>query len=51
MWRRRIAPASMGSSYRHLVVRSEWWRVVTAALAHSGVLHLCFNISSLWGCR
>eukprot|EP00904_Undaria_pinnatifida_P003822 jgi/Undpi1/13440/HiC_scaffold_8.g03099.m1 len=51
MWRRRIAPASMGSSYRHLVVRSEWWRVVTAALSHSGLLHLFFNISSLWACR
>lgn len=51
MWRRRVAPASMGSSYRHLVVRSEWWRVVTAAISHSGVLHLCFNISSLWACR
>ncbi|CAB1117291.1 unnamed protein product [Ectocarpus sp. CCAP 1310/34] len=51
MWRRRVSAASMGSSYRNLLVRQEWWRVVTAAVAHSGLLHLAFNITSLWSCR
>lgn len=51
MSRRRVSAASMGSSYRHLLVRSEWWRVLTAAVAHSGVLHLGFNVVSLWSCR
>eukprot|EP00752_Nemacystus_decipiens_P008912 g7957.t1 len=51
MSRRRVSPTSMGSSYRHLLVRSEWWRVLTAAVAHSGVLHLGFNVVSLWSCR
>lgn len=51
MWKRRVSAASMGSSYRNLLVRQEWWRVVTAAVAHGGLLHLAFNITSLWSCR
>lgn len=51
MSRTRVSSTSMGSSYRHLLVRSEWWRVVTAAVAHGGLLHLAFNIISLWSCR
>lgn len=51
MSRRRTSAASMGSSYRHLLVRSEWWRVVTAAVAHGGLLHLVFTVACLWPCR
>eukprot|EP00903_Cladosiphon_okamuranus_P010448 g9884.t1 len=51
MSRRRVSAASMGSSYRHLLVRSEWWRVLTATVTHNGILHLGFNVASLWYCR
>ncbi|CAM9146645.1 unnamed protein product [Scytosiphon promiscuus] len=51
MSRMRVSSTSMGSSYRNLLVRSEWWRVVTAVVAHGGLLHLAFNITSLWSCR
>ncbi|CAM9794828.1 unnamed protein product [Ascophyllum nodosum] len=51
MSRRRVSPAAMGSSYRHLFVRAEWWRVATAAFTHGGLFHLTFNITALWVCR
>jgi len=31
------------------VAGGEWWRVVTAAFVHVGVLHLAFNMYAFWG--
>jgi membrane associated rhomboid family serine protease len=31
-----------------LVDQGEWWRVLTAAFLHGGLLHLAFNMYALW---
>jgi rhomboid protease GluP len=30
------------------ILRGEWWRLVTVALVHGGLLHLAFNAFALW---
>mmetsp|Transcript_4280 Transcript_4280/g.8810 ORF Transcript_4280/g.8810 Transcript_4280/m.8810 type:complete len:245 (-) Transcript_4280:39-773(-) len=38
----------VGFSYNAVVHNGEYWRVVSATFSHISVLHLVFNMSSLW---
>jgi len=38
-------------SYGKVVINKEYWRVLTASFSHSGIMHLCFNLSALWSCN
>jgi membrane associated rhomboid family serine protease len=44
-------PASLenwGLLYGPLVESGEWWRIVTSGFLHSGLLHIGFNMFTLW---
>ena len=45
-----LAPSSVGAAleYRRDLVPQEWWRVVTAALVHTGWRHLLLDLAGLW---
>ena len=34
-----------------VVHKREYWRAITSSFSHSGIIHLAFNMTSLWGCR
>eukprot|EP00899_Mesostigma_viride_P018663 jgi/Mesvir1/26799/Mv20566-RA.1 len=44
-----IGYADVGLSYERFVTDGQYWRAVTASLSHISLLHLLFNMSSLWG--
>lgn len=37
-----------GACERSLVLNGEWWRLLSATLLHSGILHLAFNMFALY---
>lgn len=37
-----------GASEGTLLVRGEWWRLLTSMFMHAGVIHLAFNMYFLW---
>jgi membrane associated rhomboid family serine protease len=41
------ALAAMGGLYGPAVAAGEWWRIITAAFLHSGLIHLGFNMVAL----
>lgn len=45
---RGINYADVGLSYEQAVQRLELWRIFTAQLSHVELLHLFFNLSTLW---
>lgn len=51
LWSKRVEFESVAFSYRKVVVDGEWWRMVTSSLSHLEIVHLGFNLYSLWNCR
>ena len=37
-----------GALYGPLVAEGEWWRLITSAFLHGGLIHLAFNMLFLW---
>ncbi|HEX6139824.1 MAG TPA: rhomboid family intramembrane serine protease [Candidatus Limnocylindria bacterium] len=37
-----------GAVYGPLVASGEWWRLITSAFLHLGLLHIAFNMYALW---
>ena len=38
----------MGLSYDAVVGRAQYWRVISSCFSHTDVLHIAFNMTSLW---
>lgn len=51
LWNKRVEFQSVAFSYRSVVTNREWWRLATSVFAHIEIMHLLFNVYSLWGCR
>lgn len=37
-----------GAVYQPAVAQGEWWRLITSAFLHLGLLHIAFNMYALW---
>lgn len=48
LWAYRIDVSSVSYSYDAVVVRGEYWRIVTASMSHVDAWHLLFNTMSLY---
>eukprot|EP00002_Diphylleia_rotans_P004278 TRINITY_DN13093_c0_g1_i1.p1 TRINITY_DN13093_c0_g1~~TRINITY_DN13093_c0_g1_i1.p1 ORF type:complete len:259 (-),score=37.81 TRINITY_DN13093_c0_g1_i1:83-859(-) len=42
--------SEVGISYSKFVEERQYWRAITASFSHVSILHLGFNMSSLWSC-
>ena len=38
----------IGTHYDRLLVDGQWWRVLTATYSHLSLMHIAFNMFSLW---
>eukprot|EP01033_Poteriospumella_lacustris_P003074 gene3073-2251_t len=48
LWAYRIDVSSISYSYDAVVIRGEYWRMVTASMSHVDAWHLLFNTMSLY---
>lgn len=48
MWSRRTPFADVAYQYDKCVKEGQWWRVVTSSVSHLNVMHIVFNMASLW---
>jgi len=48
---RNITFDKIAFSYERVIIHKEYWRVITSSFAHSGPLHLIFNLSALWSVK
>ena len=48
LWNYRIDVALFAYQYDKVVTRRQYWRCVSASLAHVSPLHLVFNMASTW---
>jgi membrane associated rhomboid family serine protease len=48
LWSQRVEVSSVSFSYDSIVNRAEYWRFFTASFAHFDLLHLAFNLMSLY---
>ena len=46
--KRAYSYSDVGMSYQTVAIEKQYWRCVTATMAHISLLHLLFNVSSLW---
>jgi len=51
MMQKNLTYEHVGMSYHKIVHEHQIWRGVAASLSHLNLLHLFFNMSSLWSCR
>lgn len=47
-WNYDIPASWIGVHYDRVLEQREWWRLITSAYSHLGVLHIGFNMYSLW---
>jgi len=38
-------------SYQTMVINGEWYRAITSSISHINVLHIAFNMTSIWSYR
>ena len=38
-------------NYVRIISHQEWWRTLTGTISHIHILHIAFNMSSLWNTR
>jgi membrane associated rhomboid family serine protease len=43
-----LATLRFGSSFSWFIQDGEWWRMVTATFLHGSLMHIIFNVASLW---
>jgi membrane associated rhomboid family serine protease len=48
LWSQRIEISSVSYSYDAIISREEYWRFFTASFSHFDLLHLAFNLMSLY---
>jgi membrane associated rhomboid family serine protease len=48
MWNRRVGFEEVSISYTRVVRDGQYYRALTAALTHLDVLHILFNMATLW---
>lgn len=48
LWSHRIEVSSVSYSYDAIISREEYWRFFTASFSHFDLLHLAFNLMSLY---
>eukprot|EP01097_Dermamoeba_algensis_P010212 TRINITY_DN7455_c0_g1_i1.p1 TRINITY_DN7455_c0_g1~~TRINITY_DN7455_c0_g1_i1.p1 ORF type:complete len:252 (-),score=17.84 TRINITY_DN7455_c0_g1_i1:10-765(-) len=41
----------LGFNYLKVGVEGEYWRFISSSLSHISIIHLVFNVASLWSCR
>ena len=44
----KVDPKKFAFNYNRIVVDKEWWRTISSTLAHIQILHLAFNLITLW---
>lgn len=49
-WNNRVSYESVGISYAKFARQGEYWRIVSASFSHLDLMHLVFNMGSLYSC-